>query len=632
MKKALFIILFFLNLNRGMSQDVMLLLQNLSDTALIKNASVLMQEENIQMEISEIDRCSYKVHQLFTVLNEQGKDALDFVQYSSKQISLEDAEIKVYDANGKQKDKFKKRDMITQATGDGLIEDGFITYYRISSTKYPVTVEFNYEIKFKGTVNIPDYQIMNSGEAIAKSSFTVKVLKDLDIRYKEKNIKLDPVITEDGSYKIYQWNVNKLKPLEYEEGSVQYRGRYPSIRFAPNKFSYYGNPGELTSWKKFGEWIASLYKDLDELPADRKAFFLNMVKDAKTDADKAKLIYNYLQKNFRYVSIQLGIGGLKPFSASFTDQKKYGDCKSLSNYMKAALKAVGVKSYVAIINAEYNSEPVDADFPSNEFDHVILCIPQPKDSIWLECTSNTADFNILGSFTENKNALLITDDGGKLVPTPRSKASANQLNANTTVFLEADGSGKSDITFKLSGSYKQAAVNNLFDEKKDDQKDYLMSTYSFKQPDDFSIEREDNDEKVIANIKMTYSRAPEFIAGNKMFLAPRLYKIWINKLPKAETRRLDYFFRYPFIKTDTTIYKLPEGFSVEALPKNKNLSFDYGNYSANYWYNTADNAVYCCAKLELTQLRIPAAKYAALKTFFDDIMKDEAQRIVIKKQ
>ena len=70
--------------------------------------------------------------------------------------------------------------------------------------------------------------------------------------------------------------------------------------------------------------------------------------------------------------------------------------------MKAALKAVGIKSYIALINAKYNSEPVDPSFPENGFDHVILCIPQPKDSIWLECTSNTTDFGVLGSFTENR--------------------------------------------------------------------------------------------------------------------------------------------------------------------------------------------------------------------------------------
>ena len=77
----------------------------------------------------------------------------------------------------------------------------------------------------------------------------------------------------------------------------------------------------------------------------------------------------------RYVNIKLGIGGLKPLPATFVDQKKYGDCKALSNYMNALLKAVGIKSYYAIINAGANEEPATPSFPGDNFDHIILCVP-----------------------------------------------------------------------------------------------------------------------------------------------------------------------------------------------------------------------------------------------------------------
>ncbi len=70
-----------------------------------------------------------------------------------------------------------------------------------------------------------------------------------------------------------------------------------------------------------------------------------------------------------------------------------------------------------------------------------------KDSVWLECTSKTADFGVLGSFTENRNALLITENGGVLVPTPMSRASENVIRAYTTVDLKDDGSGKTNTVF-----------------------------------------------------------------------------------------------------------------------------------------------------------------------------------------
>lgn len=603
-----------------------------ADTAFYNRANVVTREENIELEVTDIDRFTYTVHKVFTILNENGKDALDFVQYTNKYISLDEAEIKVYDMYGKQTDRYKKKDMRTVATGEGLIEDGYVTYFSVTAPKYPVTLEFNYQLKFKGTVNYPPYEIMSSAEAVDSSSFTAKVLKELDLRYKNQNTDITPVITEDGKYKIYKWSVKHLKPLEYEEGAAKYSSRYPSVQFAPNKFSYYGNEGELSSWQKFGEWISNLYTGLDDLPQGRKDFFVSMVKDVKTDREKEKLIYEYMQKNFRYVSIQLGIGGLKPFSAEFTDQKKYGDCKGLSNYMKAALKAVGIKSYVAIINAEYNSEPVDPAFPKNGFNHVILCIPQQKDTTWLECTSNTNDFGVLGTFTENRNALLITEEGGKLVATPKSKASDNIFSAATTVKIEPDGSGLPVMQLVVNGEYKDDVKHSLFDEKKDDQKDFLMGAYGIKHPDDFEVEKNENPAQYGANIKLAMGKVPEFIAGNKMFLAPRLYKLWQRKLPKAENRRLDFYFNNPFIKTDTTIYQLPDGYIADALPAAKNISCEYGSFITKYWFDADKKAVYSTARLELTQLRIPAAKYAGVKTFFDDVLKEDAQRIVIKKQ
>ena len=69
---------------------------------------------------------------------------------------------------------------------------------------------------------------------------------------------------------------------------------------------------------------------------------------------------------------------INPFPATFVDEKKYGDCKALSNYMRALLKAVDIPSYYALIRAGENEEPADFDFPHNNFNHAILCVPFKK--------------------------------------------------------------------------------------------------------------------------------------------------------------------------------------------------------------------------------------------------------------
>jgi hypothetical protein len=597
----------------------------------VKNkASIITHFENIDVEVESIDKVTLSVHKIFTVVNEEGKDNLIFNEYTSKYITLEEAEIKVYDANGKQTGKYKKKDMRTVATGEGLIEDGFVTYYRISTSVYPVTVELKYEIKYKSALFIPGFSFIHPEEGVVESNYTARVPVEIGLRYKAKNTSIEPVVTDEGKYKVYKWSVKNLVPMEYEEGAVSGRARYPQITIVSDKFSYHGFEGDLSSWKSYGLWMNGLYKDLDVLPADRQQFFLQLVKDASSEKEKIKKIYNYLQDNFRYVSIQLGIGGFRPFSAEFTDKKKYGDCKALSNYMKAALKTVGIKSYVALINAEYNQEPVDPDFPADNFNHVILCVPGPKDSVWLECTSSTAEFGELGTFTENRNALLITDNGGLLVPTPKSHSHANILSTVTTVTISDDLSGLTETVFTSKGAFRER-MNDILKESKDHQKEILVFYFGFKQPDEFALAKDESADGHKIKLIMAVRKVQEFNAGNKLFISPRMYKMWSGKLPKAENRKLDFYFRFPFEKNDTTIFKLLPGIKPDALPKENELKCNYASYRSKYWYNEAENSIYSATTFILKQHKVLAADYALVKKFFDDITQDDSQRIVVQK-
>jgi Domain of Unknown Function with PDB structure (DUF3857)/Transglutaminase-like superfamily len=598
--------------------------------AIKHKASVITHLENIDMEVEDLDKITYRVRKIFTVMNEEGKQDLEFYAPTSKFVSLDDAEIKVYDANGKQTAKYKKKDMITQANGEGLIEDGYVTYYRITTASYPVTIEIKYDIKIKGTLYIPDYKFISPKEGVIESNYTAKVPANMPIRYKPVHTSLQPAVSQFGTYKIYKWTVKNQSPVEYELGSSSNSDKYPHIKIASDRFSFYGLPGDLSSWKSLGTWIQNLYEGLDVLPPDRQAFFKSLVGDAGSDTEKIRRIYAYLQQNFRYVSIQLGIGGQKPFSADFTDKKKYGDCKALSNFMKAALKSVGIKSHVAIINAAFDQEPVDPGFPADDFNHVILCIPGQKDSIWLECTSSTATFGELGTFTENRNALLITDNGGALVPTPKSQSSSNIFSTVTNVTIGDDQSASTETVFSVKGEYKQI-IENLLKEKKDYQKRFIVGYFGFKQPDDFALSKEEPGSGNRATLKMLVAKLPEFNAGNKLFIGSRIYKIWPTALPKSENRKLDFYFHNPFEKTDTTIYKLSASMKPDVLPTEKEFKCGNASYKSKYWYDEKENSVYSVSTLILKHHKIAAADYAQVKTFFDNVMQDDSQKIVVKK-
>lgn len=601
--------------------------------SLKKNADAVTREEYIKFSIKDINTARYEVHEVVTVLNEAGNNYLNFSQYSYKFRSLESAEIKVYDALGFKKATYTKKDMTTVGYGEGLVTEGKVTYLSVNASSYPITIEKNYTVKYNGLFSYPANYFQSPWHAVEKAVFEVEAPADLLFRYKLLNCNYQPVITKSDGKELYHWEVKNLaayKAEKYTGGPDYY---VPQVLLAPNKFQLDDYEGDMSSWKNFGLWINQLYEKTTGLKDERKQFFNELVKNAATDIEKAKIIYNYLQTNMRYVSIQLGIGGLRPFPASFVDDKKYGDCKALSNYLKSALNAVGVKANIVIIEGDDKPGLVWEDFPANYFNHVVLCIPQPKDSIWLECTSTTLPFAELGPFTENRKAMMVTENGGVLVNTPISNYVNNTISSNTTITVNENGGAAVIVNYNSTGEERNNMLMGYHDLKDDDKKKIFIRHTEWKQPDYFEVAvspKIQNPYSITA--KMEYENIASFKAGSKLFFEPRLYNFFDEEVPETPLRKYDYFFTVPYKKTDTTVYIMPAGYTAESLPKDKNLQLSFAGYTATYKWDAASNKLICYAELIVKQRKVNAADYNKLLEFKKLVQADVNEKLVMKKQ
>ena len=81
----------------------------------------------------------------------------------------------------------------------------------------------------------------------------------------------------------------------------------------------------------------------------------------------------FVQKDIRYVGIELGVGGVQPHEANEVLTHGYGDCKDKVTLLSSMLKEIGVESHYVLINTERGS--VAAGTPPNMgFDHAIIAI------------------------------------------------------------------------------------------------------------------------------------------------------------------------------------------------------------------------------------------------------------------
>ncbi len=585
--------------------------------------------------VTDPGKMTLKHHSIVTILNEKADNEASLTLYYNKKYDTYGSiALSVYDANGLPIKKYHKSDFYDGSASD---DETMVTNERFMAQKhpivsYPVTIEVEYEETLNSFISLDSWRIQDRVEqAVQNASYKISCNPSVGLRFKNSNTNIKPQKTESGGLETYTWTVKNLKAIKKEENVLLWNV-LPRISFAVNTFNCYGYPGDFSNWQSFGKWIKGLNDDVCTLSPERVAQIKQMTDSIPTEKGKARFLYNYLQKNTRYVSIQLGIGGYKPFPASFVDEKKYGDCKALSNYMRALLKAVNINSYYTIIRAQTNDEPVDVNFPINRFNHAILCIPFKNDTTWLECTSITSPFGKLSPSTENRKALIVTEDGGKLINTPVSQAADNQFNSQAHLILDAEGTARAEIKISGTGIYRAEYID-MEAYKTDDQKQYYMRILNLKQPSLFSFgSTSDKNGIKEVNLNLEYERFYDIASGDKQFYRPRVVDIWQFTTLAEEKRKNDFYFDSPLMKTCVTTIDLPKGFEVETLPADQNLKFTYGNYEVIYKYDATKNQVISTAKFNLTNQVIPAAKYTEMQVYMDAVAKAQNKKLVIRRK
>ena len=603
--------------------------------SLKKDADAVIRLDEGILEVLSPSKYKKREHQVITILNKGAAHYLNHRFYFDKFNKVEHVEIRIYNEFGLEVKKYTKKDFEVQSAYDGisLVTDNKVMHFQTPAPGFPCTVEIISEVSSSSYLELPNWYMNTNHESTELFRYVVKVPTNIDIRYRSKNFILQPEIQTNGNQKTYTWEAKNIPVKKLESGSYETGHHLPQIEVVPTQFEYDGYPGQFNSWKEFGAWNYPLYEQKNDPFSDQRISEIKSLAGSQPDLkSKVDVLYAYLKKNMRYVSIQLGIGGFKPFPVRFVDEKKYGDCKALSNYMRNMLAVAGIKSYPALINAGYNKTPADPAFPTDPFNHVILCVPNGKDSIWLECTSNNNQSGFLGSFTENKNALLITENGGVLVPTPRSNYLNNTSNAKTDIFVGPDGAATVSTWVHSTGDVFDL-YNELRQMSAERQKEIMIQHLKYKSPDGFeSLPGKDSAGGYVSGFLFKYEKLFDFNAGSKYFFSQRLAKFNDEELAETETRKTEYLFEFPYIKKDTTVYHLPTGFTVENLPALLELKNKLAEYKSEIIHDEAANVVRLYTHLMLKHNIIQAANYKELATFFQSINRHQNQKIILKKE
>ena len=603
--------------------------------SLKENADVVKRMEELHVIIKDQGKAIVRHKYAITVLNESGDDYAMYSNDYRKMESLYDIDGNLYDAVGKRLKSVKKKD-IADVSGDetDLVSDSRTKYHNFYCRSYPYTVEYEDEQELNGIFYLPYWwPQLDEKYAVQQSRYIVETPADYVLNFKQFNYPGKPDIIKTNKGITYTWQLNNQKAITSEYFQPYWQDITTSVFIAPKNFSIGGYSGDMSTWQDFGKFILTLNQGRDQLPDYVKQDIHRIADTAKTVEQKVTLLYQYMQSNTHYISIQLGIGSWQPFDANYVATKKYGDCKALSNFMYSILKEAGIPANYVLINAGKGKRGLWEDFPSPYFNHAVVCVPNGKDSIWLECTNQTVAAGFMGSFTGNRKALLIASDGGHVVNTPYYKPADNLKVRKVTASIDSEGNLDALVHTTLCGVREELQHLLMYDANKEEREKYLNNAINLPT---YQVEKSDYKEvksriPVIDEDLHITSPAYAGITGKRLFIKPNLFNKSSIKLTKDSTRQYPIEFISAFKDIDTLSIALPAGYALEAMPKDVMLNSKFGSYTISF--KVDDNSITAIRTEEGSAATFPAADYNDLVNYYDAMYKaDRGQIVFVKKE
>ncbi|MGB5420290.1 DUF3857 domain-containing protein [Algibacter sp.] len=604
-------------------------------TSLSQNANAVIRSDDVQINMISSSEMAVTVKRIVTVFNKEGNDAINAYVHYDNNVKIKDLEVLVYDNFGEEIKKIKKNDFrdVSAVDGGTLYSDSRVKFLDYTPIGYPYTMEFICETLTSNTAFIQSFMpIDDYYVSVEKSTYQISFPSDLTIRTKQKNFK-DFDLKKEKVSVLIKYQVDNISAIKPEEYAPAFFDMAPKVLVASKQFTLEGVHSEVENWDDFAKWMYhDLIKDTHDLSESTIAMIQNLVKDEPDDMAKAKKVYQFVQDKVRYISVQVGIGGWKPFNASEVDRLGYGDCKALTNYTMALLQAVGIKSNYTVVYAGKSQRNFETDFAAMMGNHAILNIPIEGDDLWLECTSQKLPFGFIGDFTDDRDVLVITPEGGKIKRTKKYKVEDNSQSIKGYYSVSNEGTLDADALVNSKGIQYDDKYWLETEPERDLDKHYknrwrYVNGLSISSMD---IKNNKTDSEFIEHIHFNAANYTKKI-GDRMLLTINALNRNTHVPDRYRDRKFPLKINRGFKDVDEYEIELPSEYKIESLPKNATIENSFGSYKTEIRVKDENKLVYK-REFIINDGEFPKEDYTNFRSFYKEVTNLDNTKIALIKK
>ncbi len=375
----------------------------------------------------------------------------------------------------------------------------------------------------------------------------------------------------------------------------------------------------FTSWREVATWYRRLVEPQKVLTPAMKAFVAEVSGNKATPGEVLERLAEYVTREIRYVGLEFGIHGYKPYRTDQVWSRRFGDCKDKATLLSALMAEAGLTGEVTLVRTRKQGRLAGALPSLALFDHAVVYI-KGRD----ELVDPTATYYGLGELPRDDQGAQILvlappDEATELAVSRIDPPTRNGISGTYSVTLAERGGAGIQGTVAFLGTQAPAYRSLLLDPAS--QKLRLAELMNRRFPGlslrDFRIS--DPRDRTRPFELVFHAEVPRFgqlqseADGTLYVTRPTGIDGHLERFASEEHRRLPLVLGPPMRWDVTYRYILPAGHRARELPRGGEATGPYGNYRVTW----LDEGQVVTVRAELTYAvdQVAVADYDGLRDF-----------------
>ena len=575
-------------------------------------------------------------HTRYKIINKQGYDYANL-------------EIQMYKANGGSGTTVSGMDGATYNLENGKIVVSKITKdakftekqdknytikkFALPNIKEGCIVEFKYTIKTDFIFRLRPWYFQRTIPTLY-SSYTLSIPKYYNYKVNAKGyVRIIAENQSDVDNNFYRYSASNIPGLRKENFTTTMDDYVTSVGF--ELASVRNDNGGFTDYTSTWPKIISRLKEEETFGgyinknSFAKALLPGILNGATNQDSIVTKIFNYVKNNIKWNKEDDFYSSVP--NAKTILEKKVGNTADINLCLLILLKAAKIEASPVLMstrdNGTHPGSPLITGFNSVVVDAVI-----GEKHLLLDATDKNHCIDMVSHNNLNHEGMCIdlANETGKWISTERTKMSSKIYN----YLLKLDESNKlTGRLFITSTGYEALETRDKYlsatnqtefikDYKRDKPglalKNYEISNLN--NPDESLSETMDIE--VEGNVEE---------AGDLAYFTPLLYERTKENPFLLEERKFPVDFAYPFEEVYRITIELPENYKVDKAPKNEKLILPDQEATFSFIFSQTDNTIGLISKIIINKSTFSPEQYFHLKELFKNIVRKQAEQVVIKK-